>query len=117
MENLKCDVSIVHQEIVDEVKTKMTDMTSVERTATLFNVLGNPTRLRIVDLLSQHEMCVCDIAVVMDMTQSSISHQLSKMKKEGVVISRREGSTIFYSLKDQHIKEIYLSALTHSKNC
>ncbi len=117
MENLKCDVTIVHQDIVDEVRKELTDVNSVQKTAALFNVLGNPTRLRIVDLLSKHDMCVCDIAVVMDMTQSSISHQLSKMKKEGVVTFRRKGSTIFYSLKDQHIKEIYLSALTHSKDC
>jgi len=117
MDNLKCDVTHVNLETVEFVKKNATDEESVVSTANMFKVLGNDTRLRIVDLLTIAEMCVCDIAVVLDMTQSSISHQLSKLKKDGIVLSRRDGSTIYYSLKDDHVKEIYKQALAHCINC
>lgn len=117
MENLKCDVNCVNHSDVELVKEKQTDELAVLETASMFKALGNDTRLKIVDLLSITEMCVCDIAVVLDMTQSSISHQLSKLKKENIVTSRRDGATIYYSLKDTHIKEIYLKALSHCVHC
>lgn len=117
MDNIKCDVTHVNKEKVEYVQNKMNDEQSVITTANLFKSLGNDTRLKIVDVLIQSEMCVCDIAVVLDMTQSSISHQLSKMKKDGVVVSRREGPMIYYSIKDDHIKDIYLNALSHCVNC
>lgn len=117
MDNTKCDVTHVNLDRVERAKEELTDSLAVENTANMFKVLGNDTRLKIVDLLIKDEMCVCDIAVVLDMTQSSISHQLSKLKKHGVVISRRDKSTIYYSLKDDHMKEIYLLALSHCINC
>ena len=113
----KCDVTHVNLEKVEEAKKNLTNQAAVEETANMFKVLGNDTRLKIVDLLIDGEMCVCDIAVVLDMTQSSISHQLSKMKSQSIVISRRDKSTIYYSLKDEHVKEIYLKALSHCINC
>lgn len=117
MENLKCDVHHVNLETVEKVKKEQTDEASVINTAHLFKALGNDTRLKIVDLLCISEMCVCDIAVVLDMTQSSISHQLSTLKKEGIVVARRDKSTIYYSIKDDHIKDIYQNALSHIVNC
>lgn len=116
-DNLKCDVTCVHLETVELVKSKMSEEELVIKTANLFKALGNDTRLRIVDALCISEMCVCDIAVVLDMTQSSISHQLSKLKKDGIVSSRRDGSSIYYSLADDHIKDIYQNAFTHCVNC
>ena len=110
MDNLKCDVKHVNLKSVEYAKENQTDELAVVTTANMFKVLGNETRLKIVDLLSLSEMCVCDIAVVLDMTQSSISHQLSKLKKEGIVLARRDGSTIYYSLKDDARKEDALKA-------
>lgn len=117
MENLKCDVTHVNLDSVEFARKNQTNELAVLTTANMFKILGNETRLKIVDLLALKEMCVCDIAVVLDMTQSSISHQLSKLKKEGIVIARREASTIYYSLKDDHVKEIYMKALSHCINC
>ncbi|XMB86239.1 metalloregulator ArsR/SmtB family transcription factor [Mycoplasmatota bacterium WC44] len=117
MSNLKCDVTHINESVVKEAITNKSNQDILLKTAELFKILGNDTRLKIVDILSNRELCVCDIAVVLNMTQSAISHQLSKLKKHGVVTSRRDGLTIYYSLADNHIEEIYQMAFTHIMNC
>ncbi len=81
--------------------------------AELFKIFGDLTRVRIIFVLFQHEECVRDIARKLDMTQSAISHQLRVLKQSRLVVSRREGKTIFYSLADAHISSIFGQALEH----
>ena len=83
------------------------------KVADFFKILGDSTRCKIVSALSMNEMCVGDLANVLSMTKSSISHQLSKMKEAGVVISRRNGKEIYYSLDDDHVAEIFELTIEH----
>lgn len=78
--------------------------------------MGDSTRCRLLFALLQNEMCVCDLANVMSMTKSSISHQLSKLKEAGIIKSRRSGKTIYYSLDDDHVSEIFEVGLQHVKH-
>ncbi len=86
-------------------------------TAALFKVLADQTRLRIIDLLKEEELCVCDISDALDISQSLTSHQLKKLRDQGIVSRRKEKQTIYYKIKDKHILDIYLNALTHIKEC
>ena len=83
------------------------------RLADLFKVFGDPTRIRILYKLSEQELCVCDIAEVLEMTQSAISHQLRILKQMSLVKFRREGKTVYYSLADDHVATILAQGLDH----
>ena len=81
--------------------------------ADFYKIMANDTRLKIIYSLSVNEMCVCDLANVLSMTKSSVSHQLSKMREAGVVKCRREGKEVYYSLDDEHICAIFAISMTH----
>lgn len=81
--------------------------------ADLFKIFGDPTRIRILHVLSVQELCVCDIAQALDMTQSAISHQLRVLKQSHLVKFRREGKTVYYSLADSHVHTILAQGLEH----
>ena len=81
--------------------------------ADLFKIFSDPTRIKILYVLSESELCVCDIAEKLDMTQSAISHQLKILKQSKLVKNRREGKAIFYSLADSHVKSIMRQGLDH----
>ena len=81
--------------------------------ADLFKVFGDPTRIRILSVLSKQELCVQDIAAALSMTQSAISHQLRILKQSALVKFRREGKTIYYSLADDHVATIMAQGLEH----
>ena len=85
----------------------------LQQLADFFKVLGDVTRIRILQVLKQSEMCVCDLALTLDMTQSAISHQLRFLKQMALVKNRREGKTIFYSLADDHIETILRMGTEH----
>ncbi|MDO5541282.1 MAG: metalloregulator ArsR/SmtB family transcription factor [Eubacteriales bacterium] len=89
------------------------DQSILYQVADLFKVFGDPTRIRILYTLSGGELCVCDIAAVLGMTQSAISHQLRILKEKHLVKFRREGKTIFYSLADSHVETILKQGLNH----
>lgn len=93
----------------------MPDETVLSDTAELLKVFGDPTRIRIIFVLGQSEMCVCDIANLLGMTQSAISHQLRVLKQARLVKARRSGKTIFYSLCDDHVQKILNCAMEHVK--
>lgn len=106
----KCDV---HQEIVDKVSKVMPDEAVLYEAAELLKVFGDSTRIRIIFVLCESEMCVCDIAKLLGMTQSAISHQLRVLKQARLVTCRRDGKTIYYSLCDSHVKTIFYHAMEH----
>ena len=90
-----------------------TDPVVVQSLADLFSILGDPTRVRIVDVLSEGELCVCDIAEHVGITESAVSHQLRLMRTMRVVKGRREGRCVYYSLDDQHIVSLFQQGLKH----
>lgn len=108
-----CGACGVHKEIVDKVSKVMPDEAVLYDCAELLKVFGDSTRIRIIFVLCQSEMCVCDIANLLGMTQSAISHQLRVLKQARLVSARRDGKTIFYSLCDEHVKTIFYHAMEH----
>jgi ArsR family transcriptional regulator len=109
----QCDFISVHQDIVNKVIQVMPKDTQLQDLADFFKVFGDATRIRILYVLSQSEMCVCDIATLLQMGQSAISHQLRVLKQMRLVKFRREGKAVFYSLADSHIETILAQGMEH----
>lgn len=108
-----CDTIEVHEELVQIVNETMPEETELYDLAELFKVFGDSTRIRILFVLSSAEVCVCDLAKVLNMTQSAISHQLRILKQNKLVKSRREGKSVFYSLSDGHVRTIIAQGREH----
>lgn len=108
-----CDFLFVHQEIVDRVNREMPAEETLFDLAELFKIFGDSTRIKILYVLFESEMCVCDIAKLLGMTQSAISHQLRSLKQSKLVKYRREGKTVFYSLADGHVRTILGQGMDH----
>lgn len=111
----RCDCTVIHEDLVDKVKKNMPEVELLYDLAELFKVFGDSTRVKILWALDEAEMCVCDIAVLLNMTQSAISHQLRVLKEARLVKNRREGKVVYYSLDDDHVKSIFEQALIHIK--
>ena len=110
-ENIEvCDCVHTHKNIK---KRAISDDNTLYALADLFKVFGDPTRIRILYALSAQELCVCDIASVLNMTQSAISHQLRILTQMKLVKFRREGKTVYYSLADSHVETILNQGLDH----
>lgn len=101
-----CDTVEVHEELLEIISKTMPEETELYDLAELFKVFGDSTRIRILFVLFEAEVCVCDLAEALHMTQSAISHQLKILKQNKLVKSRREGKSIFYSLADEHVRTI-----------
>jgi len=108
-----CDVPVIHHEVVEKVKNLMPDEDNLFDLAELFKLFGDTTRIRILWALSEAEMCVCDIAYLLNMTPSAISHQLRLLKQARLVKNRKEGKVVYYSLDDEHIKLIFEQGMFH----
>ena len=108
-----CEVTEVHQDLLRQVNEKIPDLDSLYDLAELFKIFGDSTRIRILFVLFEAEVCVCDIAEALNMTQSAVSHQLSILKRNKLVKSRREGKSIFYSLADDHVRTIIGLGMEH----
>ncbi len=101
-----CDTVEVHEELLKVVNDSMPDEEELYDLAELFKVFGDSSRIRILFVLFEAEVCVCDLAAALNMTQSAVSHQLKILKQNKLVKSRREGKSIFYSLADGHVRTI-----------
>lgn len=101
-----CDTVEVHEDLLKIVKETMPDEKELNDLADLFKIFGDYTRIRILFVLFEAEVCVCDLAEALNMTQSAISHQLRILKQNKLVKSRREGKSVFYSLADDHVRTI-----------
>ncbi|SHJ55885.1 transcriptional regulator, ArsR family [Hathewaya proteolytica DSM 3090] len=108
-----CDCTVIHQNVVDEVRDVMLTDYEYNRAAMFFKVLGEPTRFKIIWALSKREMCVCDIANLLNMTKSAVSHQLGSLRKADLVKFRRDGKTVYYSLADEHVEGMMHAGLEH----
>lgn len=111
--NEVCEVNVIHEDIIDKVKGQMPDDEILYDLAELFKVFGDTTRTKILYALFESEMCVCDIAALLSMTQSAISHQLRVLKSAKLVKTRKAGKVVYYSLDDDHIKHIFDQGLAH----
>lgn len=101
-----CESVEIHEDLLKIVRDKLPDEEELYDLAELFKVFGDSTRIRILFVLFEAEVCVCDLAEALHMTQSAVSHQLKILKQNKLVKSRREGKSIFYSLADGHVRTI-----------
>ena len=108
-----CDCDVIHPEIVEAVSQHMPDEEQLYDLADFFKMFGDSTRLKILWVLDQEEICVCDLAVLLNMTKSAISHQLKTLRQIKLVKYRRVGKTVLYSLQDEHVKNILEIGLEH----
>ena len=108
-----CDTQEVHQELLKIVNETLPDEIELYNLAELFKVFGDSTRIRILFVLFEAGVCVCDLAQALNMTQSAISHQLKILKQSKLVKSRREGKSVFYSLADGHVRTIIAQGREH----
>ncbi|MEQ2442267.1 metalloregulator ArsR/SmtB family transcription factor [Pseudoflavonifractor intestinihominis] len=109
----RCDYIHAHEDIIAKVNENMPDEEILYDLAELFKIFGDSTRIKILYVLFESEMCVCDIAQLLNMTQSAISHQLRALKQSKLVKYRREGKTVFYSLADDHVRSILDQGMEH----
>ena len=109
----RCEYLCVHQDVVEKVLEEMPEDEVLFDLAELFKIFGDSTRIKILFLLFESEMCVCDIAQLLGMTQSAISHQLQVLKKSKLVKYRRDGKTVFYALADGHVRTIFEQGMEH----
>lgn len=108
-----CDCNEIHEDLLKIVNDTIPEETELYDLAELFKVFGDSTRIRILFVLFEAEVCVCDLAKVLNMTQSAISHQLRILKANKLVNSRREGKSVFYSLADGHVRTIIAQGREH----
>lgn len=108
-----CEEKTIHPEQVDSVVKDLPPDETLFDLAELFKIFGDSTRIKILYVLFEAELCVCDIAAILGMSQSAISHQLRTIKQARLVKNRREGKTIYYSLADDHVKTIIGMAIEH----
>ena len=108
-----CEATEVHEELLALVREKMPQEEELYDLSELFKVFGDSTRIKILYVLFESEMCVCDIAQLLGMTQSAVSHQLRILKSSKLVKFRREGKTVFYSLDDEHVRAILSLGMEH----
>lgn len=113
MEEHNCSHGDVHGDITEKIAKVMPNEDVLYDAAELLKVFGDSTRLRIIFVLSQKELCVSEIAAQLNMTQTAISHQLRVLKQARLVKARRDGKTVFYSLCDAHVKKIFYYAMEH----
>lgn len=110
---ITCGQLIIHDDIVKKVEKKMPEEDNLYDLAELFKVFGDSTRIKIIWALFESEMCVCDLAYLLNMTQSAISHQLRVLKAARLVRYRKSGKVVYYSLDDSHINQIFALGMEH----
>ena len=113
--NEECECTVVHESVVERVRCSMPDEDTLADLAELFKVFGDTTRTRILSALFEAELCVCDIASLLNMTKSAVSHQLRILRQTKIVKNRKSGKEVYYSLDDEHISRIFKTALEHLK--
>ena len=113
MINETCDYMHAHDEVIDKIKENMPREEILYDLAEVFKIFGDTTRIKILYVLLEAEICVCDIAQMLNMSMSAISHQLRVLKQARLVKYRREGKTVFYSLSDYHVKTIISQGMEH----
>lgn len=109
----QCEAVEIHEDVLSVIKAKLPKEEHMYDLAEFFKVFGDSTRIRILFVLFEAEVCVCDLAATLNMTSSAISHQLNILKRSKLIKSRREGKSVFYSLADNHVRTIISQGMQH----
>ncbi len=112
--NLLCKVSVVHEDVIARVRGEMTRNSQLADMAGLFKAFSDPTRLKIINALMLSQMCVCDLAALLNMTQPAISHHLKTLRQTRLIKFRREGKMVYYTLDDEHVALLFKQGLAHA---
>ncbi len=112
-DNPVCEILCVHTDLMVSVRETLIPGGQAHHLADLFKTLGDPTRIRIMDALAKNECCVCDLAELLELSQSATSHQLRVLRSKQLVKYRREGKMVYYSLDDDHVMALYREGLEH----
>lgn len=113
MEEDRCRARVVHLDRIRRARRDAIPEQDLERMALTFKLLGDATRLRIMAALAGGEMCVCDLAAYLGLSESAVSHQLRRMREMSIVKPRREGQVLYYSLHDRHVADLLVRTLDH----
>lgn len=108
-----CNCTVIHEDVINNARQTIPDEEILYDLAELFKVFGDSTRIKIICALFQDEMCVCDLACLLNMSQSAVSHQLRVLKAARLVKNRRDGKVVYYSLADEHVKRIFDQGFSH----
>jgi DNA-binding transcriptional ArsR family regulator len=108
-----CQVRVIHLDRIEQARRETVSEKKIERLSAIYKILGDPSRLKIVMALKNVEMCVCDLAAFLGLTESAVSHQLRRFRDLALVKSRRDGQVIYYSLDDEHVAELLNVGLEH----
>lgn len=108
-----CETEEIHPDLLNIAREKLPDFRELDELADLYKVFGDSTRIKILFVLFETEVCVCDLADILGMTQSAISHQLRILKQNRLVKNRRDGKSVFYSLADEHVRTIIDQGINH----
>jgi len=115
-ESIQCEVTIIHQDVIDRVNQVMPSETELDQLHQFFKSYSDKTRLSILSALLTEEMCVCDLAALLGMSQSAVSHQLRLLREARLVKTRRDGKVVYYSLDDDHVNQIMTFAHEHIRH-
>ncbi len=114
---LECDCNIIHEDHIENVKKTMMNEECLLLIADFYKALSDSTRIKIINILQENELCVCDIAVLLNMTKSAVSHQLRYLREMNIVKNKKIGKEVFYSLADEHVKQIFMISSKHLGEC
>jgi ArsR family transcriptional regulator, lead/cadmium/zinc/bismuth-responsive transcriptional repressor len=115
MDEERCGCRIIHQQVVEEARRVSLSTDEFEKLSSIFKILADPSRLKIIFALGRREMCVCDLAAFLEITESAVSHQLRLLRNANLVKNRREGTVLYYRLVDDHVKTLTDITLAHIK--
>ena len=117
MEKDTCQVNVIDKDKIELAQKSMPDSTTLAETAEVFSLLGDLSRIRIVQALSATELCVYDLAAILETSSSAVSHQLRLLRTKGIVRFRREGKIAYYSLADEHVHQLLSQMIEHIQEC
>ncbi|MGF7186050.1 ArsR family transcriptional regulator [Desulfitispora alkaliphila] len=116
-ENIEvCQEECIHQEAVNRAKRDLLERDMANSLAQTFKVLGDPNRVQMINILSKQELCVCDLAEALELSVSAVSHQLRLLRNLNLVKYRKQGKMVYYSLDDEHIKNLFMEGIEHVKH-
>jgi ArsR family transcriptional regulator len=112
-----CEINVIDKDKIELAQKGMPDATILAETAEVFSLLGDLSRIRILQALSTTELCVCDLAAILGTSSSAVSHQLRLLRAKGIVRFRREGKIAYYSLADEHVHQLLTQMIQHIEEC
>lgn len=115
MEKLSCGCEVIHEDAVIQARASMAEKDEYLRVASLMKMFGDGTRVQLLHVLSIREMCVCDLAALLGVTKSAVSHQLKALRLANLVTFRRDGQIVYYTIADEHVRDILNLGFAHMK--